>query len=631
MHIPDAYLSPATQLGAYAVMVPVWYVAAKKTAQDLTTRQTPLLSIGAAFCFAVQMFNIPAIGGTTAHALGAVLLAILVGPWAAIIGMTLTLGIQALLFGDGGILSLGANCFSMALVASFVGFAIFQLLSGTSSRGSVRALFAAAAAAYSGTVIASATAATILGIQPLIAHDRAGHALYFPFPLSVSVPAMVITHLLVAAPAEAMITVAALAYLWRCFPEYVSSSVRPRTGSSLKLVRAIGGVIVLTPIGLLAAGSAWGEWDLDKLKEMVGYAPAGILQSHEVVRPVLPDYGFSGLSGRPWEIIGYLASAVLGCGAVAFFTRSILLGRRRDVAYYRAPAAPRSDIPDWMAFPNGPLPPAKAIRAPWFERTVLRMRTVLGRTIFCEEMARQPAFLQSVHPTAKAIGFISLLFAVAIAPTLSDLALLVIIPVGLACQSKIRLWAWVARVLGSVAFFGLLFAIPLCFAAVTAGKTAFQIGTVAISVPGLKAAAMLLLRLTAGIGLATLWNLTTRWNESVDSLGAIGVPRPVLTVATLTYRYLFVILETLGEMVEARTSRQVGAFDRHQAREYAGSGTAVLFSKSLAMMEETHLAMLSRGFGNRIMTGGPRRWNHVDRIFALGAVAIVVTVLAHAF
>src|SRR5450755_4209863 len=109
MHIPDAYLSPVTQTASFAVMAPFWVIASRKTVRELSSKQAPLLSIGAAFCFAIQMFNIPAIGGTTAHALGAALLAILVGPWAAVLGLTLTLVIQALLFGDGGVLSLGAN------------------------------------------------------------------------------------------------------------------------------------------------------------------------------------------------------------------------------------------------------------------------------------------------------------------------------------------------------------------------------------------------------------------------------------------------------------------------------------------------------------------------------------------
>src|SRR5579863_4394506 len=193
-------------------MAPVWFIAARRTRARLSSKQAPLLSMGAAFCFAIQMFNIPAVGGTTAHALVAGLLAILVGPWAALMGMTLTLVIQALLFGDGGILSLGANSFDMASVAVFVSYGVFKLLSDSREMVSARYIAAAGFGAYAGTVAASLSAGILLGIQPIVAHDSAGHALYCPFGLGVSVPAMVMSHLLAAGPAEAIITVAALAY-----------------------------------------------------------------------------------------------------------------------------------------------------------------------------------------------------------------------------------------------------------------------------------------------------------------------------------------------------------------------------------------------------------------------------------
>lgn len=99
MHIPDAYLSPATHAVTAGAMLPLWTVAARRTARSLSAQQVPLLSLGAAFCFAIQMFNVPAVGGTTAHAVGATLLAILLGPWTALLAVTLTLGIQAIFYG----------------------------------------------------------------------------------------------------------------------------------------------------------------------------------------------------------------------------------------------------------------------------------------------------------------------------------------------------------------------------------------------------------------------------------------------------------------------------------------------------------------------------------------------------
>jgi cobalt/nickel transport system permease protein len=633
MHIPDAYLSPATQAVSFAVMVPIWTLAARRTSRDLTTKQVPLLSIGAAFCFAIQMFNIPALGGTTAHALGATLLAILVGPWAAVLGMTLTLAIQALLFGDGGILTLGANAFDMAFVAPFVGYGIYRLISGSGDATSSRRLVGAAIGSYTGTVAASLCAGLILGAQPLLAHDALGHALYCPFGWGISVPAMVMTHLLVAAPAEAMITVAALSYLRHAFPELLQTQARPKLGTVSRLVRRAAWVLLLTPIGLIAGGDAFGEWDLSELTKLVGYAPAGIAHSKEIVHPMLPDYGFGGVSGKPWEILGYLASAVVGFTVVAIFTRSIT--RRAKVVPFtvRAPVAAKTRIPEWMRTQNAPLPEPKSVKAPWFETTVLRMRTVMERAMAGETASGQAGFLQRADPTLKAIGFLLALVATGLAgsPWLLILILAAAVFMGLLSQLPMRGLA--VRVISAVMFFGLVLAIPVSLQAVSPGPSALRLGGVVLSTTGVHAGTMILLRLAAGITLALLWNSTTKWNQLLGSLGSLGVPRVVLSTATLTYRYVFVMMETLGEMVEARTSRQVGACDKHQARTYAGTGAAVLFAKSFALTEETHLAMLSRGFDGRIRR--PAAKKPIGAVIAATGVAVLCALLLlggfHAF
>ena len=83
MHIPDGYLGPITCIAGFAAMVPVWAIASRTVKRTLSARQVPLLAIGAAFSFIIMMFNIPIPGGTTGHAVGGVLVAILLGPWAA--------------------------------------------------------------------------------------------------------------------------------------------------------------------------------------------------------------------------------------------------------------------------------------------------------------------------------------------------------------------------------------------------------------------------------------------------------------------------------------------------------------------------------------------------------------------
>ena len=101
MHIPDGYLGPATYGTLYGVTIPFWAAASWKLNKSLKARQAPYLAIGAAFTFVIMMFNIPIIGGTTGHATGATLIAVLLGPWAAVIAVSAALIIQALLFGDG--------------------------------------------------------------------------------------------------------------------------------------------------------------------------------------------------------------------------------------------------------------------------------------------------------------------------------------------------------------------------------------------------------------------------------------------------------------------------------------------------------------------------------------------------
>ena len=142
MHIPDGYLSPATCAVLTAAMVPVWAVAARRTQRVVKSRYAPLMAVGAAYSFLVMMFNLPIPDGTTAHGVGAVLIAILLGRWAAVISVSVALLIQALFFGDGGVLAFGANAFNMAFVMPFVGLraSTSVLTSNTSLTSSRRAV-----------------------------------------------------------------------------------------------------------------------------------------------------------------------------------------------------------------------------------------------------------------------------------------------------------------------------------------------------------------------------------------------------------------------------------------------------------------------------------------------------------
>ena len=219
MHIPDGYLGPATSGFFYAVMLPVWTIALRIVKKTLKARQIPMLAIGAAFSFVIMMFNVPIPGGTTGHAVGGVLVAILLGPWAACIAITVTLVVQALLFGDGGITAIGANCFNMAFVLPFAGYYIYKAVSYNAGVNSNRRAIAAGIAGYLAVNLAAALAGLEFGIQPLLHKTANGQALYCPYGLNIALPAMLVGHLLLFGWVEAIVSALVIKYLQKQAPE----------------------------------------------------------------------------------------------------------------------------------------------------------------------------------------------------------------------------------------------------------------------------------------------------------------------------------------------------------------------------------------------------------------------------
>ena len=218
MHIPDGYLGPVTCGFFYAVMIPVWAVISRTVRNTLSAKQVPLLAIGAAFSFVMMMFNIPIPGGTTGHAVGGVLIAILLGPWAACIAITVALAVQALLFGDGGLTALGANCFNMAFALPFSGNYIYRMISYNSAIGSRRRIIASGIAGYIAVNIAALLTGFEFGIQAMFHKTAGGQALYCPYGINVALPVMMGEYLLAFGWIEAIVTALVVKYLQKQDP-----------------------------------------------------------------------------------------------------------------------------------------------------------------------------------------------------------------------------------------------------------------------------------------------------------------------------------------------------------------------------------------------------------------------------
>lgn len=336
MHIPENYLSPST-CGVFGIaMIPIWAHAIKKVHETVPREKMPLLGVAAAFCFLAMMFNVPLAGGTTGHAVCGTLVAILFGPWASCIAVSIALIIQAVFFGDGGILAIGANCFNMAFILPLVGYSIYSLIYKHSKKSLQSELVAAGIGAYVALNCAALCAAIEFGVQPLLFTNGAGQALYCPYPLWVSVPAMLIGHLTVFGAAEVVFTVGILGFVRKAAPTFgieTQADKAPAKKSYGPIYALIAVLIVATPLGLLAEGDAWGEWGAEDLGEMVGYTPVGLGNGWEW-SAFMPDYSVGALPD--WA--GYILSAIIGVALLVIIFRLVAAGMKKTVDFDGAKA-----------------------------------------------------------------------------------------------------------------------------------------------------------------------------------------------------------------------------------------------------------------------------------------------------
>ena len=262
-------------------------------------------------------------------------------------------------FGDGGITALGANCFNMAIAGSLVGYATYRLIAWRAGLGSARRVVAAGLAGYTAINVAALCAAIEFGIQPLLFRDAAGAPLYAPYPLRIAIPAMMLGHLTLAGLAELVISSGMVAYLQRTDPALLRLTApdapvssrparppnhAPRLATARKLWLALAALLILTPLGILAVGSAWGEWtardfaDPQARREIAAAshnlappsaAPRGLERLSAIWTAPLSRYAPSFIRSAAF---GYLVSAMVGVGLI------IALGIVVELAAGPAPA-----------------------------------------------------------------------------------------------------------------------------------------------------------------------------------------------------------------------------------------------------------------------------------------------------
>lgn len=305
MHIPDGFLSVAVALFMWAVSLAVLGYALKRVNRDLGERQAPLMGVLAAAIFAGQMLNFTVAGGTSGHLLGATLATIVLGPWAALLVMTCVVGVQALIFQDGGLLALGANIFNMGIVGvlvSYFAYRTIRKLAGERSWGTFAGGFGAAWLSVFVAALATALELALSGTSPA----------------NVAVPAMAAIHALIGI-GEGLITVGALAFLRAARPELLHRQEAQGVGG--RAVWAIGLLIALALVVLSPLASTHPD-GLEWVAEQQGF----INMAQSPLYEIIPDYVFPGIGN---EALATIVAGIVGTMLVFFVALGLALARRR--------------------------------------------------------------------------------------------------------------------------------------------------------------------------------------------------------------------------------------------------------------------------------------------------------------
>lgn len=318
MHIPDGFLSAKVAAGYGALSLLGVAAACKRLRTSRKRNQQALLGVSAAFLFAAQMVSFPVAAGTSGHLVGAVLAVALLGLPSALVVMTSVLLVQCFVFGDGGVLALGANVFNMGLVSCVVGACLYRLASGRNPTHT-RRIASVAFAAWCATFAAAAS-----GAEQLALSGAASWSVVAPLALGV--------HALIGI-GEAVITALILGAVLRVQPTLIEPGAdAPRQGS---IVWASLGLVVVAVL-LLAPLSSVAPDGLARVLQQLGVDGR---QTVNLGAP-LPEYRVPGFGS------GALATLFAGCvGAALLFGLCWLLARALAPRPRRSPVNSPGPVP----------------------------------------------------------------------------------------------------------------------------------------------------------------------------------------------------------------------------------------------------------------------------------------------
>lgn len=246
--------------------------------------------------------------------------------------------------------------------------------------------------------------------------------------------------------------------------------------------------------------------------------------------------------------------------------------------------------------------PQRRRRTSFVERTIASLAGAMERALYAEELAKANGLLQQLDPRVKLVGLLALLVAAALARNILVILGLFLLMIVLALLSRVPIRTLATRVWISALLFTGTIALPAIF--ITPGQVVYRLPLLGwpITAQGLGAATYLITRVETSASLALLLILTTPWAQLLKAMRVLRVPVVFVVILGMTYRYIFLMLQTAQDMFESRQSRMVGTLDGPDRRRLAGASVGVLLGKSVQLSSDVYMAMVSRGYRGEVYT-----------------------------
>lgn len=296
LHIPDGFLSIGVALVLWVLTIIIVAISLQRVSKDLGERQVPLMGVVAAAIFAGQMLNFPVAGGTSGHLLGAALATILLGPYAAILVLTCVIGVQGLLFQDGGLLAMGANIFNMGIVGVIVTNFLYRTVRSVSGNKPWGIFAGGFLSAWISVIIAALITALEL-------------ALSGTSPANIAIPAMGGVHILIGL-GEGLITAGALAFIYFTRPDLLKVGEAKPAGAGLWVIGLVIAVAIAVASPLASSHPDGLEW----VAEQQGF----LANAQAAPYQIIPDYVFPGIENQALATIAAGIVGTLIVGGAAF-------------------------------------------------------------------------------------------------------------------------------------------------------------------------------------------------------------------------------------------------------------------------------------------------------------------------